>query len=92
MCRYAKKRIVNANGDFRTRMDYSEEKRSESITNDAGRFGHVGLCQLHAYKMHAVDKGLRGRNVPHQLLLILLCSCLLTISSPNIMYVCERGK
>ena len=33
---------------------------AESITTDAGRFGH---------------KGLRGRNVLHQLLLILLCIC-----------------
>ena len=34
--------------------------------------------------LYAVDKGLRGRNVLHQLLLILLRTYLLTISSPDI--------
>ena len=52
---------------------YREQIRTyvaESITTDAGRFSHVGLCQK-----YAVDKGLRGRNILHQLLLILLRIC-----------------
>ena len=67
---------------------------AESITTDAGRFGHVGLCQLRT-KLRAVDKGLRGRNVLHHLLLILLCTYLLTISSLSIYvrtYVAECQK
>ena len=31
---------------------------AKSITNDAGRFGHVGLCQLRT-KVYSVDKSLR---------------------------------
>ena len=34
--------------------------------------------------LYTVDKGLRGWNILHQLLLILLRTYLLTISSPNI--------
>ena len=32
---------------------------TESITTDAGRFGHVGLCQLHIKTvLYTVDKGI----------------------------------
>ena len=49
---------------------------AESITMIAGRFGHVGLCQLRTKPvLYAVDKGLRGRNVLQSLLLILLRIC-----------------
>ena len=56
----------------------------------AGRFGHVGLCQLRTklYKtvLYAVDKGLRGRNVL-QSVLIDSATYLLTISSTDIKNV-----
>ena len=45
---------------------------AESITTDAGCFSHIGLCQLRTKLVYKVDKGLRGRNILHQLLLILL--------------------
>ena len=43
---------------------------AELITTDAGCFGHIALCQLHTEQctvLCAVDKGLHGRNVLHQL-------------------------
>ena len=50
----------------------------------AGRFGHVGLCQLRTKTvLYAVDKGLRGRNVL-QSVVIDSATYLLTISSPDI--------
>ena len=51
---------------------------AESITTDPERFGRVGLRQLCTKLvtvLYTVDKGLCGRNVLHQLLLILLCIC-----------------
>ena len=37
--------------------------------------GQTDREQIHRTVLYAVDKGLRGRNVLHQLLLILLCIC-----------------
>ena len=47
---------------------------------------HCYIVNIGRTVLYAVDKGLRGRNVLHQLLLILylyFCMYLLTISLPN---------
>ena len=68
---------------------------AESITTDAGHFGHIGLCQLCTKHLHAVDKGLRGQNALHQLLLILLRICsrsVCPISVPSSVHVlCSKS-
>ena len=53
---------------------------AESITTDEGRFNCVGFVNciqnVCVFKvLYAVDKGLHGQNVLHQLLLILLHMC-----------------
>ena len=60
---------------------------AESMTTNAGHFGHVGLCQLHtvsATYLYAVDKGLRDPIVLHQLIDSAMYMYLLTFSSPDI--------
>ena len=49
-------------------------------------FGHIGLCQLRSTVLYAVDKGLCGRNVLHQLLVILLCICSCSVRPISLQY------
>ena len=60
---------------------------AESMTTNAGHFGHLGLCQLHtvsATYLYAVDKGLCDATLLHQLIDSAMYMYLLTFSSPDI--------
>ena len=58
---------------------------AESMTTDAGCFGHIGLCQLHTKLLciYTADKGLHRRHV-RPVAGVYYYSAYLLTSSPNI--------
>ena len=61
-------------------MSVQMHEQDYTRSNINNNLSHTALSLV----SYAVDKGLCGRNVPHELLLILLYMYLLTISTPDI--------